>query len=378
VLENNGPAIAEATTLTVDLPPGEINVYGSAGSGDDESCKVTETATANHIQCDFGTLGVESDEESSGLNAYAFASIQLEPSQPGDYTASAEAKGSTLDPSPQDAAATKPLRVLPGPPAADLSVSLQSAPTPASVPGGWNETVSVTNAGPTEATEVLVSVLLPQGAGATQQIPVDTDLFVLLTGFCPPYAYTFLGTSVVCFDAVKSGETRSATLRIEPSIHSPATLRTDAVVTSYTRDSNLANNRASGETAVSPFHPAAGPDLRLAFDQPPALSAGKQLILPFRLANLGLGDLDDVTVEASTIPDVAQLAISLQTTDVGIGCASTDSAISCKLPEVESDAHVTGALYAPSAAAGAYTATVTVTSPDLSAPVTSTVLFQVK
>jgi uncharacterized repeat protein (TIGR01451 family) len=379
IVENQGPQIAEATTMSVDLPPGKMQVYGSGGSGEGDTCTVTATATNNHIQCDFGQLGVESDDESAGLSAYAFATVQLEPSQPGDYTASAKAIGSTVDPSPENAAATKPLRVLPGPPAADLSVSLQSPPTPASVPDGFAQTISVTNAGPSEATDVVVSVLLPQGASATQPIPANTGLVVLLTGFCPPYAYTFYGASVVCFDAVRSGETKTATLRVTPSIHSPTTLRTDAVVSSYTRDSNLANNRASGETAVSPFQPTVGPDLRLAFDQPPALSAGKQLILPFRLANLGLGDVDDVTVEASTTPSVGNLALSLSTSDSGFGCASTDSGpISCQLPELESDAHAVGAIYAPSAAAGAYTATITITSPDLSAPVTSTVLFQVK
>ena len=37
-----------------------------------------------------------------------------------------------------------------------------------------------------------------------------------------------------------------------------------------------------------------------------------------------------------------------------------------------------GAIYADSVPAGSYTTTVTVTSPDLSAPVTKTITFEVK
>ena len=244
---------------------------------------------------------------------------------------------------------------------------------------GFTETVSVTNDGPTEATEVYVSLLLPQGATATQPIPA-ADLVVLLTSVCPPYRYGVITTAVVCFDSVGSGQTRTATLNVSPSIRSPAMLRTDAVVAAYTRDPNLANNRESGATAMSPFAASPGPDIRLAFDQLPSLSAGNPFFIPFRLSNLGLGDADQLTVEASTTPAIPKLALALQTSsDNSIGCASTDpSAVSCQLPELESDARVNGAIYAESVPAGSYTATVTVTSPDLSAPVTKTITFQVK
>ena len=249
VVENKGPKIADGASLTVDLPPGKTDVYGYGGSGDSNACTVSASATANHIECNFGTLGVES-EDVEGESAYGILGVRLEPTQLGDYTIAAKATASTADPTPANAAATTPLRVLAGPPSADLSVSLSSSPTPASVPDGFTETISVTNDGPTEATDVFVTVLLPQGASATQPAPVDDDLIAVFTGSCP-YGYGFVTTALVCFDAVASGETRTASISISPSIHSPATLRTDAVVGSYTRDSNLANNRASGETAAA-------------------------------------------------------------------------------------------------------------------------------
>ena len=176
-----------------------------------------------------------------------------------------------------------------------------------------------------------------------------------------------------------SGETRTATLNVAPSIHSPGTLTTDAVVSSYTRDSNLANNRASGDAAVTPFVPSTGIDMRLDFDEAPKLTAGKQLILPFRVSNLGLGDADEVAVEASISPSVTQLGLALQSGSAGVGCSSTDAGpIRCRLPEIESDARISGTVYAESIPAGSYTATVTIASPDLSAPVTETISFEVK
>ena len=378
VVENEGPSSAEDTKLSVDLPPGEADIYGYGGSSQTDACSVTESATANHVECNFGELAPES-EENEGLGAYGFLSVQLEPSRAGDYTVSAKVAGSTADPSPQDATATKPLHVLPGPPSADLTVALQSAPTPANVPDGFTETISVTNDGPTEATDVLVTLLLPQGASAIPQIPSSTDIFFVPNGFCSPYFFGPLATSSVCFDAVRSGETRRATLRIDPSIHSPATLQTDAVVTSYTRDSNLANNRASGETAVNPFNPLPGVDLSLSFEQPPALTAGKELILPFRLTNLGLGNAHDVDVAATITPSIPQVGLAVATPFSGsVGCESLpDAPTSCRLSEVASDARAIGVIYTASVPAGTYTASLAVTSPDLSAPVTVIRTFQV-
>jgi uncharacterized repeat protein (TIGR01451 family) len=379
--ENKGPQIADATTITMDLPPGKAELYGYGGSGEPSDCTVTASATGNHLECKFGQLDVESDEL-FGASAYAYVTVQLEPSQPGDYTVTGQVTSSTtLDPSPQDARTTAPLRVLPGPPAADLSIVLESPPQAQSIPGGYDQTISVTNHGPSEATDVLVTALLPQGASATPPglaFVQPTDLLTLISSQCLPFAYGFYSSALACFTSVGSGETKTATLHVEPSIHSPAQLRTDAVVTSYTRDSNLANNRASAEATVSPFTPAAGVDLRLSFDQPTGLEAGKPFYLPFHFANLGLEGADDITVDATVSPSVETLGLGLNVGSEGTGCASTSDSSSCTIGELESDARGTGAIFGQSIAAGTYSATVTITSPDLSAPVRATQTFVVK
>jgi len=380
VAENEGPQIADGVMLTVDVPPGKIEAY-AYGRSDESSgdCDIQMTATATHLECHLGTLVVDTDGGTAGGSAYAFARIELEPSKAGDYIVSANTTSeSTVDPSPADARVTKSLRVLAGPPAADLSVAVDSPAQPGSVPDGYEQVVTVTNAGPTEATDVVVTALLPQGATAMAPAQVNFDILSFLGARCPPFFYGYQSTAYACFEAIPNGATRTATLTVGPSIHSPGTLRTDAVVSSYTDDSNLSNNRASGEATVAPFLPAAGSDLRLAFDGAPKLEAGKQLVLPFHFANLGLGDVDQVTVEASISPSVAQLGLGLQTANSGVGCiGTTDGPIECRVPEIESDARANGSVYSPSIPAGSYTATVTITSPDLTAPLTASTTFQV-
>jgi uncharacterized repeat protein (TIGR01451 family) len=269
--------------------------------------------------------------------------------------------------------------VLAGLAGADLSIVVESPSQPGSVPDGYTQSISVTNHGPTEATDVFVTALLPQGATVTAPVSINFDIVTQLGSACPPFFYGYLSTALACFESVPSGETRTAKLNVAPSIHSPATLRTDAVVSSYTRDSNLVNNRASGDAAVTPFVPSTGVDMRLAFDEAPNLTAGNDLILPFRLSNLGLGDADEVAVEASISPSIPRLGLGLQSASEGVGCTSTDEGpIECRLSEIESDTRISGTIFAPSIPAGSYTARVTITSPDLSAPVTKTIIFQVK
>lgn len=378
LVENKGPSPADVT-IEADVPAGDTDVYGYGGSGENGSdCTANEESGAGHVSCHFGELAPESQDEPIGQNPYAFLTVSVEPSAAGDFITGAKVTTSaeTVDPHPEDNEVARPFHVLPGPAAADLSVTISAAPEPATVPGGYAETLSVTNTGPTEATDIFVTLLLPQGAQVDELPPADlfSNLFIP-SGPCPPYVYSFFATSLVCFDSVASGETRTKTIQVAPSIHSPSTLQTDAVVSSYTRDANLANNRASSTLAVAPFTPASGPDVRLSLLPPQRTEAGV-ITIPFRLANLGLEGLDGVSVDASVSPTLASPGLSLFTLNSATECATSDTTINCLLEELPSDSHTVGAI-SGAAAPGTYTATVTVTSKDLSAPITSTVTFEI-
>jgi uncharacterized repeat protein (TIGR01451 family) len=375
VVENNGPAVADDTVLTLDVPGeiGEIISFGGDNVGG--GCEADSAGETTHVECLMGTLDTEDSSDSS--SAYAYVNLVAEPSSAGDFTFSARAKSATKDPNAENNTATRTLHVLPGPPAADLAVSLATAPDPGSIPGGFTETISVTNTGPTEATDVTATVLLPQGASLASLPPFLTDVTSFPISSCS-YGYGGTPTTEACWSSIASGETRTAEFSLAPSIHSPATLRSDVVVDAYTPDSNLANNRASALTALAPFQPKLGADLVAHVDPPTEAVAGKFFAFGFRIANVGLGDAHDVHVQLTTTPVLSSLSWLLFSNSFNpIGCAA-DPSSECTLPELGSDVRLAGLAGAAATSPGTYSATLTVTSPDVSEPVTATTTFEVK
>jgi uncharacterized repeat protein (TIGR01451 family) len=377
-VENEGPDTAFDVKVTVDLPAAG-NEFFSYGGGESAQCSANSAAAGTtHVECFYPELRPESDPGEFFDQSYAYISTQVEPEHAGDVTASAKVVSSTHDPHPEDDAVSKPLHVLPGPALADLGVAVSSAPDPASIRGGFTETVSVTNTGPSEATDVLVSVLLPQGTVVSEPPLFFFSPAPLSISNCSPYGYGPSSTATVCFDAVRSGETRTATIELAPSIHSPPTLQTDAVVSSYTRDSNLSNNRTSLSTSLVPFQPLAGVDLAAALDQPESAVAGELFPLGFRLANLGLSEAHDVQIQVETTPAVESLGITIVDLSSGFGCAATESPAACTIEELPSDARLVGLIAAKASLAGTYTATLTMSSAEAPTPVTTTTTFEVK
>jgi hypothetical protein len=384
VIENKGPEVADAIELTADLPTDELGQV-TFGGGSDAQCASTHSVSSvdtTHLTCQLGTLAPEGDQSVEG-NSYAYIQFVVEPSAPGDHVVTAQVKSALEDPHPEDNSANLPLRVLTGPAAADLSVSLSSSPDPATVRGGFAETVSVTNTGPTVATDVNVTVLLPPGVVLGSLPAIVFGPFPLFpTDLCSPYGYGTTSAAQVCFDSIAPGETQSSTIRFVPSIHSPPTLETAAVVSAYTPDPNLANNRAATSTALAPFQPQSGADLVVGIDPPKAAVAGKPFAFGIRLVNAGLGTANDVDVRVDTTPalDSVFLFVGALNPFSEIGCGS-DVGIQpaeCTLDEVPSDARLLGYVGAQASKPGTYTATVTVTSPDLAAPLQSLLSFTVK
>jgi uncharacterized repeat protein (TIGR01451 family) len=376
VVENKGPAAAQGVTVTLDLPAGEPEIY-SSGDGEGEGCEFTGPVGGPvHVTCTFGELVTESEADATGGSPYLFVHVVVEPSSAGDTVVHGHAAASTVDPHPENNDVSAPLRVVPGPASADLSLALTGS-TGGTVPDGYDETMSVTNHGPTEATEVYVTTLLPQGS-TLAVLPPFFDIVLapfVPSGLCSIGIYPFLNSSVACFDSIAPGETQSKTVRILPSIRTPTTLQTDAVVSAYTRDPDLSNNRASSTTTVAPFTPAAGPDIRVSLE-PPAHAKAGPIAVPFRLENLGLGDLEGVEVTATLSPNLGDPTLLLVSNDSALQCSSTDGTSECLLESIESDSRQLGAVIG-TAAAGSYSVTVTVTASNLPTPVSDTATFQV-
>jgi uncharacterized repeat protein (TIGR01451 family) len=351
---NHGPESADGVSISADIPADLVDLYAAGGS-DPIECSANRDGALTHVEC--GSLTIPPDGAGgSDESSETYVTIVAEPDTAGAFQVSAHATSSTHDPHPEDNIATKPLKVLPGPASADLSVKLTSAPDPASVTQGMTETISVTNAGPSEATDVHVTLLLPQGA-AVADFPFSLFNDSPPSGGCGSAIYGYGSLAVACYDVIAPGQTATRTLHVLPSIHGPAALETDAVVSAYTKDANLTNDRATITTALSPFQPLAGVDVATTMDVPTTPAAGKPFMLVFHVRNLGLADAHGVHVTLNVAPSIELMGLALiSQSDSGLSGIIDCVGLDCTIPELPSDGMFTGALLGTASAAGSYSA----------------------
>ena len=375
-LTNHGPKAADNVVLTVHIPADEAAVYGSGGSTDASlDCNQGSGGKGKTIECRVFTLEPMDPERAGrpGFPGQVFVSILAEPDEAGTLEAVAEVKADVRDPHPGDNRVSSPLNVLPGPASADLSVAVHGPSTPATVPEDFAETISVTNNGPSEATTAYATVLLPQGTTITDVIGLN-EPSLLFSGICPGYYGSSSPIAILCWNTVASGETRTATIMLAASGRAPPNLETNVVLSSYTSDPNLSNNRATQIVPLEPFHPPPGVDIVASLKAPVGAAAGREFFLPLQIANFGGDTAHEVQVTISATPEFDNAFAYLPTGgDVVIGgetteCSSQQLPLTCTIPTLESGDRIRGGIGGIVAKPGAYSVTVTSSS---SSPETS-------
>ena len=107
--------------------------------------------SGNVVLLNFGTLGA---------GARATATINVNPTLEGTIVATATASANQIDPISENNTATASVVVGP---ATDLAVGLVSSPNPVVLRSNLTYTISVTNRGPSTATGVVLTDILPAG-----------------------------------------------------------------------------------------------------------------------------------------------------------------------------------------------------------------------
>ncbi|HSP17691.1 MAG TPA: Calx-beta domain-containing protein [Thermoanaerobaculia bacterium] len=227
---NNGPSAATNVTVTDVLPAGTSFVSAVPSQG---SCSGTSTVT-----CSLGSLA-------SGANAVITLTIKM-PAAPASISNTATVTATEGDPTPGNNAATAVTNVASPVGSADLAITKTGAAT-AMTSTNVIYTITATNNGPSAATNVTVTDILPAGTSFVSAVPSQ--------GSCS-------GTSTVTCSIGSLATSASAVITLTIKMPAaPASISNTATVTASESDPNTGNNTATANTNVTIVAPAAIPAL---------------------------------------------------------------------------------------------------------------------
>ncbi len=218
---NNGPASASGVTMTDTLPAAVSFVSATSTRG---GC----SATARTVSCNIGNLPG---------GAEAIVTIVVTTASTGTITNTATVTGNEPDANTANNAARVSTTVN-APGIADLSISKSAAPEPLTVGNKLTYTIAVTNNGPSGATGVVVTDVLPGGAtfGSTSSTQ----------GTCAQ-----AGGTVTCnIGALTSGASATITIIVTPT--TAGTMSNTASVKGSENDPIPNNNSATARSTVNP------------------------------------------------------------------------------------------------------------------------------
>ena len=270
---NNGPSTVADATLTDTLPAGVDFVSATGGV----------TPVGNVLTFPLGTL--RPVNESGGSDS---VTVTVRPRSAGTFTDRASIGSVTTDKNSENDSGSADAVVSPAvAPTADLSVTITPAALPAATAGAEvTYTLRVVNAGPSEASGVVLTDTLPAGSfflGATGEVMPVKGVLTFPIGKLGP-----------------SGGTDTETFSVR--LLTPGTVTDSARVRSDVTDPNPADDAASVTTLV---HPAAMPtaDLFLGMNPEtlPAAAAGAEVTYTLLFINSGPFEATNVVL-TDTLP----------------------------------------------------------------------------
>lgn len=237
-VDNSGPSFARNVVIDdTSLSNGPFTVSNVAVSGGTNNCAVSNVTGGQNIECNVGNLAASSTTQSGRVTlTYTISATEGQ-----NIDNKASVRSDTPDPNSGNNSVQVNLTVTA---LADLGLTMNG---PGSVTAGtpitW--TLSVTNAGPSTANNVVITDTVPAG--------------VTITGVSMPGASCTSGVAgdstrpTVCTFGSLAPNATSATMTISATVNPRTTglLENDAGVASNTFDNNSSNNLAHLETAVT-------------------------------------------------------------------------------------------------------------------------------
>ena len=323
-LGNGGPSDAASVTLTDTLPAGTTFVSMVQDSGPAFNCVAATCTIAS-----FPT---------SGLATFSLT-VAVAPGTTGTLQNSVTATSPTPDPTPANNTSTTSAPVVVS---ADLAV-LKTGPAAASAGQDVSYTITVRNNGPSTASSVTLTDVLPAGTTFVSLNQTTGTPFA-----CTTPAVGAPGT-VTCTVASLAPSTATFTLVIHTSPSASGTLANTATVASSTTDPLPPNNSSTAPTTIG-----ANADLSVTKTGPATAIAGSNVSYDVTVTNAGPSDAVSVTL-TDDIASGATFVSATQNSGPTFNCSGS----TCTIATL------------PTGASATFTFTFTI-EPTTVAPVTNT------
>jgi uncharacterized repeat protein (TIGR01451 family) len=229
-ITNSGPSDGAGVVLTDVIPPNTTFVSESQTGGPAFTCTNPAAGAAGTVSCTLGSLP-------NGASASFNLVVNVQTSAPaGPLSNTATVSAATTDPNPANNSATATTTVAVA--VADVSISKTAGAGPFGTGRPVTYTIAVANAGPTAATNVVVSDVLPAGTTFTSATPTQ--------GSCSGT------TTVTCTLGTLAGG-GSATISLVVTLPAAAgPVSNTATVTATEADPNPANNTSTATINAIP------------------------------------------------------------------------------------------------------------------------------
>ena len=299
---NSGPSDAVNVTVT-DTLPGGVTFASASGTG--WTC--TNAGDAS-VSCILPALA-------AGASAPPITVVVTAPAQAATLSNSAAVASDTADPDLADNSDSATTEVVAS---ADLSI-VKAGPGAVTASGSVSYSLTVANAGPSDAVDLTVADTLPAGV---------TFVSASGTGWTCSHAGD---TSVTCTRTSLAAGATAPVITVDVSAPAQATTLTNsASVASTTADPDPSNNSSSVTTGVS-----ASADLSIAKTGPAAVTAGGSTTYSLVVANAGPSDAVDLVV-TDTLPAGVTF---VSATGSGWTCTNAgNTSVSCLLPALATGA----------------------------------------
>jgi uncharacterized repeat protein (TIGR01451 family) len=322
---NLGPDAATGVTAIDTLPAGATFNSTTPSQG-----TYTYDPNSNQVTCNLGILET---------NASATVMIQVTPITVGEIVNTVTVVGEQLDPHLANNTASTTTTVLP---AADLAVSKEGKPSSVIVDENVTYTIITTNLGPDTATGVTATDTLP----AT----VTLDSIISSQGNC---TYNPTTNEVTCsLGTITSSASATVTIQVTPT--TPGVIINTVTVTGDQFDPNLANNKASVTTTVSPVA-----DLAVTKTGTPDPSlVGENVTYTIITTNLGPD-----TATGVTATDTLPVNVTVDNTSSSQGSCTYDplsNTVTCNLGTLSASSSATVTIQVTSTTTSEFVNTVTV------------------